>query len=160
MSASSLVPKDANVLTNPVSRLQLAQLLWTGSAAVPQNRTLAIEWFSNAAKAGSADAMLRLGELWQQGINGKPDVPEALRWYRKAATAGSLPAQLKLAQAYLNGDLGQTNRLEAYTWLRVADLHGSQEARRLAAEIEPQLTQPEIDNARQRADRLGSLPPR
>jgi TPR repeat protein len=153
-SAASLLPKSPDLVTNAATRLQVAELLWNGNAAVPPNRTAAIKWFTASATSGSAEAMCRLGDFWAEGLNGKPDGAEAMLWYRRAATGGLVPAQLKLAQAYSRGSGGQTNLLEAYIWFELAAQQGSAEARRLAGELETTLTSSQIENAHKRVQEL------
>jgi uncharacterized protein len=77
--------KDADQLPSPAVRFQLAELYWRGNAAVKANPTNAVTWYLEAARAGSAPAMRRLGELWRDGVNGSPDPEEAQRWFQRAA---------------------------------------------------------------------------
>lgn len=81
---SAFLPTTPAWVPSPVVRLQIAELLWNGSVAVPRDRPTALEWFLLAAQAGSPQAMRRIGEFWEQGVNGEPDLAEAKRWYRRA----------------------------------------------------------------------------
>lgn len=90
------LPESPDEVSDPAVRYQIADLLWTGSAAYPARPQQAIYWYLAAARAGSAPAMRRLGQLWEQGVAGAPDPDEARRWYRRADVAekaGTTPAR-------------------------------------------------------------------
>ena len=54
----------------------------------------AADWYERAAKAGDADAMIRLAEMFGEGLLDAPDAPERrIFWLRKAAEAGSEQAK-------------------------------------------------------------------
>ena len=54
----------------------------------------AADWYERAAKAGDADAMIRLAEMFEEGLLDAPDAPERrIFWLRKAAEAGSEKAK-------------------------------------------------------------------
>lgn len=82
--AHPVLPTNPRLVPSREVRLQLAELLWTGNGAVPRDRALSLEWYLLAAQAGSAPAMRRIGQFWEQGVNGQPDLDEARRWYRRA----------------------------------------------------------------------------
>jgi hypothetical protein len=83
--ASDVGIYDPGQLPAPAARFQLAELYWRGNAAVKPDPKRAVLWYLHAARAGSAPAMRRLGELWREGVNGRPDQDEAQRWFRRAA---------------------------------------------------------------------------
>ena len=90
------LPESPDEVPDPAVRYQIADLLWTGSATVPARPQQAIYWYLAAARAGHAPAMMRLGQLWEQGAAGQPDPDEARRWYRRAEAAeksGTTPAR-------------------------------------------------------------------
>ena len=61
------------------------------------NAEEAAEWYEKAAKAGDVDAMLRLAEMYGEGMLDRPDAAEQrLHWLRKAADAGSETAKERL----------------------------------------------------------------
>ena len=71
-----------------------------GSACRP-DPALGIQWITRAATAGSAAAMLTLGDCYQQG-NGVPrNVVAAHDWLLKAAQAGSPDGMYQLADLSL-----------------------------------------------------------
>ena len=54
----------------------------------------AADWYERAAKAGDADAMIRLAEMLEEKLIDAPDAPERrIFWLRKAAEAGSEQAK-------------------------------------------------------------------
>ncbi|WP_027706584.1 SEL1-like repeat protein [Zooshikella ganghwensis] len=67
----------------------------------------AYRYFQYAAREGNSGAMLKLADLYYQGIQSQhgafllaPQPHEALRWYQEAANLGEAKAQLILAQWY------------------------------------------------------------
>jgi TPR repeat protein len=78
------LPDDPTRVPNAPARLQLAELFWTGNAVVGADRTNAVRWYLEAARAGSATAMRRIGQLWAEGVNGQLDPDEARLWVRRA----------------------------------------------------------------------------
>lgn len=78
------LPGSPQEVGDPQVRYQIAELMWTGAAAFPARPQQAIHWYLAAARAGSAPAMRRIGQFWEQGVNGRPDPDEARRWYRRA----------------------------------------------------------------------------
>ncbi len=57
-----------------------------------------LEFYRNSAEKGHADAMLRLGEIYQKGIRVEKDPAQSMSWYRKAAEAGSREAFFHVAR--------------------------------------------------------------
>jgi TPR repeat protein len=81
------IPKSPADVPDTALRHEIAALLWDGAPGFPAQPQRAIHWFLAAARAGSAPAMRRLGEFWEQGVNGEPDPAEAKRWFRRAELA-------------------------------------------------------------------------
>lgn len=81
------IPGSPEEVQDPAVRYQIAELLWSGTAELPRRPQQAIHWYLAAARAGSAPAMRRLGQLWEEGAAGQPDPDEARRWYRRAEAA-------------------------------------------------------------------------
>ena len=69
----------------------LAYHLQTG-IGVTKDLPEAVIWYSKAANAGSADAMVRLGHIYSNGEGLAKDKTAAVSWYRKAAAAGNVTA--------------------------------------------------------------------
>ena len=61
-------------------------------------------WITQAERdSGDADAMLYVGEIYEQGIGRDPDYAAAASWYQKAADAGSTTAMISLAHLHKTG---------------------------------------------------------
>ncbi len=76
----------------------------------------AIRYYEKAASLGSVAAESMLGDIFTNGVEGKPDYEQAVNWYRKAAGHGNPDAQFGLAMRYALGqgvplDLEQSFRL-------------------------------------------------
>ncbi|PWT71613.1 MAG: hypothetical protein C5B46_07940 [Proteobacteria bacterium] len=86
----------------------------------PDNRRAdvnrAIHYYEKAAGLGSVPAESTLGDIFANGVDGKPDYAQAVIWYRKAAEHRDPSAQFGLALRYAIGqgvplDLEQAFRL-------------------------------------------------
>ena len=73
-----------------------------------------------AAAKGNADAMHRLGYMYEDGIGVASDKTEAVRWYRKAVDRSHIKAMLKLAWLYQTGSGTAKNLPEAFRLYRRA----------------------------------------
>ncbi len=78
-------------------------------------REEAVVWYTKAAQSGHVEAMFRLGECYEMGLN-VCNFSEALKWYIKAAKGGNKSAQLRLARAYLYGNMIAKDVGEALKW--------------------------------------------
>ena len=80
----------------------LANLYWTGRAATPGDSGReaayreAAKWYRKAAEQGVADAQLRLGDMYRNGLGIAIDLGEAAGWFRRASDLGSKDADLRL----------------------------------------------------------------
>ena len=59
--------------------------------------------FRALAETGSAQAQLRLAQLYERGEGVLQNFVEAVRWFRSAAEQNSNPAVLRLGEIYLTG---------------------------------------------------------
>lgn len=66
---------------------------------VPQDRTVAKEWFLRSAQAGNDYSQYALGKMLLE-----EKAPEAVAWLKKAAELGNQHAQYKLGKLYLTGE--------------------------------------------------------
>jgi TPR repeat protein len=88
---------------------------------VPQaSVTKARELLLRAADHGFVTATLALGELYESGRLGAPDLPQALAWYQRAADSGSVDAQVATATAYFMGRGTGRDAAQAAHWYRKA----------------------------------------
>ena len=77
--------------------IEKAGALWSGkySGGVP-DQDGAIEYYNQAVSAGSVDAMIGLGNIYEE----KEDYESAYYWYHEAAAAGSIAGIFNVARMY------------------------------------------------------------
>jgi uncharacterized protein len=91
-------------------------VLYSKGQGVPQDHSIAFEWFTRAAEQGYVTAQLNLGQMYDQGRGVQQDYKIAVKWYTLAAKLGFAPAQFNLGQMYEDG-LGVTQNLKtAIKW--------------------------------------------
>lgn len=100
-----------------------------------QNYDPALTRFRDAVKAGSLDARIDAGELYEQGQGTPRDLNEAFCLYRTAAEAGSPRGMFSLGRAYQNGIGVPRDSDRAEEWYRKAAAGGSPEAMRALGEL-------------------------
>jgi TPR repeat protein len=84
----------------------------------------AIRYLRAAADGGSAEAMGRIGFLYQAGRGVNRDYNEALQWYQRAADRGSTSAMIAIGSFFVNGWGVPRDYVEAMTWYRKAAERG------------------------------------
>ena len=73
-----------------------------------------MRWYQKVADAGDADAMRRIGVLYEGGHGVEQDYVEAMRWYQKAAKRGDADAMTNIGFLHGGGPRRQTGpRFEA-----------------------------------------------
>ncbi len=87
-----------------------------------------VEALKSRAEAGDAEAMIELGESYENGIACEQDVDEAFRWYRKAAELGNAKGQHKTGMAYAYGIGADPDWTAATEWYRKAAEQGHAQA--------------------------------
>lgn len=88
----------------------------------------ALVWYGKAVKAGSVDAMVDLGLMYEFGWGVRQDKAAALGWYRSAAQAGSPRGMLAMGKSYQRGVGVPRDYRKAMVWYRRAVRRGSAEA--------------------------------
>lgn len=84
------------------AQLYLGRLFDEGTQ-VPQDFSLARQWYEQAASAGLAAAQNKLGRLLGAGLGGPADLPRAFELVKQAAGDGTAAHLYDLAQMYENG---------------------------------------------------------
>jgi TPR repeat protein len=85
-----------------------------------KNGPQTLKTLSNDAENGSAEAQMKLGMIYQLGLEVSKDEKRAVEWYRLAADQGVNKAQLIMGLMYAKGQgVPQDNR-EAMIWYRLA----------------------------------------
>ena len=100
-----------------------------------QNYGTALTWFQNAVEAGSLDARIDAGQMYEQGVGTSPDLEAAVCLYRTAAEAGSLPGMLNMGRVYRNGIGVDRDYEEAAEWYGKAAAEGSPGGMRVLGEL-------------------------
>ncbi len=80
----------------------------------------ALAVWRDAAAAGDADAMLRLGEMLDGGLGVPADPAAAAGWYRRAADKGRIAAMVQLGHLFETGRGVPRDAAEAAHWYRRA----------------------------------------
>jgi hypothetical protein len=91
---------DQNVLP---AVLDLAAFYLHPADGAPADVSQSIHYYAKAANLGSVPAMAKLGDIYANGVEGKPDYEQSVAWYRKAADQGQPDAQFGLALRYALG---------------------------------------------------------
>lgn len=88
----------------------------------------AVTWYQKAIYAGSVDAKVDLGLMYEFGRGLRRDMVAALKLYRSAAQAGSAQGMLAVGQSYHKGVGGPRDYKKAMVWYRRAACAGSADA--------------------------------
>jgi len=87
-----------------------------------------VDALTELANAGDADAMVQLGDCFEEGSGTNQDMDEAFRWYRQAADLGHAEGQHKSGLAYAYGIGVDPDWSKAMVWYRKAAEQGHAEA--------------------------------
>lgn len=117
--------------------------------------TQAFTWYKKSADQGISAAQLNVGQMYAEGRGVKQDINSAKLWLQKAAKQGDNRASYNLA---LIEERNQ-NLSSAYQWYELASRDGmldrnvSKQAQGKILKLAANLTQQDIQAARDRADR-------
>ncbi|MBR7074301.1 MAG: SEL1-like repeat protein [Oscillospiraceae bacterium] len=96
-------------------------MYWRGVAyAEEHNYEKALEWYEKAADAGSAGALYKIGEMYEDGRGVTQDYKKALAYYTQAADAGSSSAMFQLGRMAELGRGMTTDYEQAFLWYQKA----------------------------------------
>jgi serine/threonine-protein kinase len=110
---------DARAMT------ELAKLFRYGGDGVPRDTAQAVQWYTRAAQAGNASAMVYLGSMYAAGDGVLKRPAEALKWFRQAADAGNNVAMDALGQMYFAGNGVIKDEKQAVEWFRKSAAQGN-----------------------------------
>jgi TPR repeat protein len=116
------------------------------------SKTAVTHWQGLAA-LGDIVAMNNLGYAHEKGLIVHQNDKLALVWYRKAANHGFPTAMFNVGEALYEGRGTNSNSVEALKWLILAGSNGDPEAQRLASTVSKKLTESDVKEAIQRANR-------
>lgn len=85
----------------------------------------ALKHLEPAAKAGEADAMYVLGQMYASGRGVKKDEKRAADYFKKAAELGNAGAQQSLGSALMLGEGIEQNMVEALKWFIISARAGN-----------------------------------
>lgn len=160
-------PATASFASMPVADLQAAAKAGNAPAqfylatryksgqGVDMNLVEAFNWFKKAADQGISAAQLNVGQMYAEGRGVKQDMNAAKQWLQKAAKQGDNRASYNLA---LIEERSQ-NLSSAYQWYDLASRDGmldknvSRQAQGKIIKLAANLSQQDIQAARDRADR-------
>jgi TPR repeat protein len=114
-----------------------------------------------AAELGDAEAQYDLAYLYYKAdsdptINGVVQSDKfAAQWYRKAAQQGHGRAQYNMAVLHLHGQGVERDPVESYAWLLQSSSSGHEASQELIDELNSLLNKRQIEQARERANKLG-----
>ena len=77
------------------------------------------------AKNNDPISQYRLGVRFENGLNFKKNLNEAMNWYKLSAQQNFAPSQYKLANLYLEGNGINPNYEEAAKWYKMAAINGN-----------------------------------
>lgn len=134
-----------------MAQYRLAKLYERGEGVAADLATARL-WTERAAAAGNRRAMHDLGVYFARGEGAPLDEAAAFRWFRQAAELGVADSQYNLGILYQQGRGVNASPSEALFWFLVAARQGDQDASTRAIALEAQLTQPQVGQARARAE--------
>jgi TPR repeat protein len=80
---------------------------YSNGIGVPENKTLAVEYYRRSAEQGNSRGQTNLGVMYRRGMGGLPkNDAEAVKLWRLAADQGNHSAQYNLANLFANGLAG------------------------------------------------------
>jgi TPR repeat protein len=136
---------------------QLAQyqigVMYLKGQGVAKNPHLGLEWLTNAAAAGAADAQSYMGTFNRRGDLVPQNYAEAMRWYLLAAKQNHENSQYRIALMYMHyrGEGVQPDLREAYMWAVIASSGGEPEPNRLRMKLEQSLSASDIVEGQRKA---------
>ncbi len=113
---------------------------------VPQNYSLAAQWFQKAADHGYAKAQYNLANLYYSGQGVKQDYGLAAHWFEKAAAQQIAAAQYNLGNLYYLGLGVPQDFAKAAYWWQQAEAQGVTQARNNLAVLAKMHIQPSAEN--------------
>lgn len=138
-----LASKVRNATADEV--IWISEMYWKGKY-VPKDIRKALEALRLSAIGGFGPAQNRIGECFQSGLGGTPDLSQAILWYRAAATNQVPEAYLNLAKLYVKGTGVPANLSKAWIMASIAAKHRLDGAAEIVRQTESQLTSQDLEN--------------
>ncbi len=119
---------------------------------VAEDNTQAVQWYTLAAEQGLPEAQYMLGLMYENGDGVAVDFSQAFHWYNEAAEGESPEAMLALGFFYEFGISVDEDIVQALAWYMIASDYGNKDAASYVEDLSKDLSEQEIDAARQMAD--------
>ncbi len=119
-----------------------------GTAAFQRGDYLAaLRVWRPLADQGLADAQMRVGFIYVQGLGVPQDYVTAANWFRKAADQGNGEAQSLLGLMYVMGNGVPQDYVSGHQWLNLAAARGFKDAAKVRDQIALIMTPAQIAEA-------------
>lgn len=129
-------------------------IMYSDGEIVKKDLKTAFALMERAAIRNLVSAQFNLGVMYYNGSGTNKDYKKSARWYETAAKQNYALAQYNLALLYFEG-LGVEKSIEmSYVWNIIAASNGYDEARKSRTLDERQLSNLQISEAREKADRF------
>ncbi len=113
----------------PIGAIYLEEKDLEGSEQV------AAKWVEAASKTGSIKSIIRLAEMYQQGVGVKYDIKRTLDLWQEAASLGSKKAMYELGSSYITGVGQDIDINEGIKYLEKSAYRGNNNSMELLANI-------------------------
>jgi uncharacterized protein len=126
--------------------------MYMDGISVPRDLNEAAKWYQRAAEAGSLRASFCLAKIAESGT--KPDFTKAFQMYSETARKADAHSMYRLGEMYAAGTGTAPDILMAYAWFTAAGYFDLKDAKAAARELEPKLTQKQIQQGQLQAHNL------
>lgn len=109
--------------------------MYSQGEGVPQDFSLARQWYDKSASRGVVGAMVNLALLYKDGKGGPQDHNLQRQWLEKAASRGVSTAMFNLGAMYYAGDGVPRDLSLAREWFEKAEAQGLTDARDMLAKL-------------------------
>ena len=106
----------------------MAKCFLDGSLGFSKNPKRAFELYLYAAENEHVESMIKVGQMYYEGIGVNADFEKSLIWYVKAASCGDVFAMVNVGLMYLNGVGTAVDVQKCLKWLNLASNRNSHEA--------------------------------
>mmetsp|Transcript_40999 Transcript_40999/g.46575 ORF Transcript_40999/g.46575 Transcript_40999/m.46575 type:complete len:222 (+) Transcript_40999:114-779(+) len=109
--------------SHPAALGQLAHMHLKGLGGLNRSSKKAVDYFKQASDLGHTNSMLKLGNLYEDGVGCKTNYHEAARLYRLLANSSNSEALFCLGNLYMMGDgVFRSERYAFILWEQAAKL--------------------------------------
>ena len=131
---------------DPAAQRNIGHLYRRGQG-VPQDPTVAVNWYTRAAEAGLARAQANLANMFLRGEGVPPDEFAAAVWFQRAAFEGHTISQFNLGLMYQQGVGVAVDLSKAMSWFDRAAQGGHEKAAEMLAALQARGASPAPEEA-------------